>query len=51
MSRSFVVTVRAGEPFAFDGNTVKGHGKLAEMIKEQTGPRNVPWEVKEEHGY
>jgi hypothetical protein len=48
-SKSFIVKIKEGEPFAFDGNTIKGHGKLAQMIKEETDRRTVPWEIVEEH--
>ncbi len=51
MSKSYVLKVTSGKPFAFDGNNVKGHNKLAAMIREETDRRNVPWEVVEEHGY
>jgi hypothetical protein len=51
MSKSFVVMVRQGAPVAFDGNTIKGHSKLAELIKEETDRRNIPWGIVEEHGY
>jgi len=50
MSKSFIVTLREGEPFAFDGDTIKGPSRLARMIKEETDSRNIPWEIKEEHG-
>jgi hypothetical protein len=49
-SKSFFVKIKEGEPFAFDGNTIKGHSKLAKMIKEETERRNIPWEIVEEHG-
>jgi hypothetical protein len=51
MSKSFVVMVKEGETVAFDGNTIKGHARLAQLIKEETDRRNVPWEVVEEQGY
>jgi len=51
MSKSFIVIVKQGEPVAFDGNTIKGHSKLAKMIQEETGRRNIPWEIVEKHGY
>jgi hypothetical protein len=51
MSKSFMVTIKEGDPFAFDVNTIKGHIKLAQMIKEETDRRNVPWEIVEDHGY
>lgn len=50
-SRSYVLNLREGEPFGFDGNTVKGHNNLAEMIRAETDPRNIPWEIKDEQGY
>ena len=50
-SKSFVVTVSQGEPFVFDGNNVKWHLSLAEMIKEEAERRGIPWKVVEEHGY
>jgi hypothetical protein len=48
-SKSFVVKMQQGEPFAFDGDTIKGHSRLAAMIKEETDRRNIPWEVVEKH--
>jgi hypothetical protein len=51
MSKSYIVKLKQGEPFAFDGNTIKGHSKLAQLIKEETERRNIPWEIVEEHGY
>jgi hypothetical protein len=38
MSKSFTVNVKQGEPFAFDGNMIKGHTKLAQMLKDETDP-------------
>lgn len=49
VSKSYVLALRAGEPFGFDGNTVKGHNQLAQLIREETGPRDVPWQIREEH--
>lgn len=49
MSKSFEVRIQEREPFAFDGDTIKGHSKLAQMIKEETDSRNIPWELVEEH--
>jgi hypothetical protein len=49
MSKSFIVNIKDREPFAFDGNTIKGHSKLAQMIKEETDRRNIPWQTVEEH--
>jgi hypothetical protein len=51
MSKSFIVTVKLGGPVAFDGNTIKGLSKLAKMMQEETGRRNIPWEVVEKQGY
>jgi hypothetical protein len=51
LSKSFVVKVKQGDPVAFDGNTIKGHSKLAQMIKEETERRSIPWEIVEEQGY
>ena len=51
MSKSFIVKMKQDEPFAFDGNSIKGHSKLAQMIKEETEPRNILWEIVDEHGY
>jgi len=50
-SKSFVVKVKQGDAIAFDGNTIKGHSRLAEMIKEETEQRSIPWEIVEEQGY
>ena len=49
-SKSFTVNVKSGEPIAFDANAIKGHIELAEMIREQTERRNIPWKIVEEHG-
>jgi hypothetical protein len=51
MSRSFVLIAKQGDPVAFDGNTIKGHSKLAKMIQEETSRRNIPWEIVEKQGY
>jgi hypothetical protein len=50
MSKSFVVTIDGGDPFEFDGN-MRGHTKLAKMIKEDTDRRGIPWEIEEVQGY
>lgn len=50
MSKSFVVKRKDGQDFAFNGTTIKGHTKLAAIIKEETDARQVPWEIVEEHG-
>ena len=50
MSKSFLVRITGREPFGFDGDTIKGHSKLAQMIKEETDRRNISWEIVEEHG-
>jgi hypothetical protein len=49
MSTSFVVQRKVGEGFGFDGNTISEHEELADMIKEETDSRNIPWEIVEEH--
>lgn len=49
MSKSFSVTTTEGEPIVFDGNTIKGHTDLAQMIKEETDPREIPWQIVEQH--
>jgi hypothetical protein len=50
-SKSFIVKTKQGEPFAFDGTTIKEHATLAQMIKHETERRNIPWEFVDEHGY
>lgn len=49
MSKSFVINLKLGDPFVFDGNTIKGHVKLAEMVKVETEARGLHWEIVEEH--
>lgn len=49
MSKSYLLTLKDGDPFGFDGNSIKGHAKLARMIEEETSPRGIPWEVVEQH--
>lgn len=51
MSKSFMVRVKEGDQVVFDGNTIKGHSKCAELIREETERRNIPWEIVEEQGY
>jgi hypothetical protein len=48
-SQSYIVKRRDQFEFGFNGNTIKGHLALAEMIKLETNARNVPWNVVEEH--
>jgi hypothetical protein len=47
LSKSFIVTIKERESFEFDGNTIKKHLTLAQMIKEETDRRNIPWEIVE----
>jgi hypothetical protein len=49
MSKSFLIVMKDRASFGFDGNTTKGHTKLAQMIKEETDRRNIPWEIVEVH--
>lgn len=48
MNKIFLVKMKEGESFGFDGNTIKGHTKLAQMIKDETDSRNIAWEIVEE---
>jgi hypothetical protein len=50
ISKSFIVMVKQGDGFGFDGN-IKGHLELARMIKEETERRRIPWETVDEQGY
>ncbi len=50
MSKRFVVRMKQGEPFAFDADTIRGPSQLAKMIREETEPRNIPWEIVEKYG-
>jgi hypothetical protein len=49
LSKSFMLTTKDGEPFGFDGNTIKGHTMLADVIKKETDRRGIPWEIVEEY--
>lgn len=49
MSQSYLIEMDGREPFHFDGDAIKGHVILAEMIKEETDRRGIPWEIVEEH--
>ncbi len=49
MSESYVVKLKAIEPFVFDVNTIREHVVLAHMIKTETDKRNIPWEIVEKH--
>jgi hypothetical protein len=45
---SYLVTIKNGAPFKFGANEIKGHTKLASMIKAETDRRNIPWEIVED---
>jgi hypothetical protein len=49
LSKSFMLTTKYGEPFGFDGNTIRGHVILADVIKKETDQRGIPWEIVEEY--
>ncbi len=49
-SKRFVVRMKHGDPFAFDADSIRGPSQLAKMIREETEPRNIPWEIVEKHG-
>ena len=49
MSKNYRLEMNGHEPFHFDGNAIKGHVILAEMIKKKTDRRDIPWEIVEEH--
>jgi hypothetical protein len=49
MSKIFLITIKERDSFGFDGNSIKGHSKLAQMIKDETDRRSIPWEIVEEH--
>lgn len=49
MNKIFMIRIKEHEPFGFDANTIKGHSQLAQMVKEETDRRNIPWEIVEEH--
>ena len=49
MSKNYRLEMNGQEPFHFDGNAIKGHVILAEMIKKETDRRDIPWEIVEEH--
>jgi hypothetical protein len=47
-SRSYVVRRRDGKEFVFDGNRVKGLGRLAKLLRQEAETRAIPWMIKEE---
>ncbi len=49
MSQNFTLEIKDRESFRFDGNAIRGHVLLAQMIKKQTGKLSIPWEIVEEH--
>jgi hypothetical protein len=49
MSKNYRLEMNGHEPFHFDGNAIKGHVILAEMIKKETDRRDIPWDIVEEH--
>jgi hypothetical protein len=49
VSKSYLVVAKDIGIFQFDGDKIKGQGKLAKMIKEETDKRNVPWVVEDIH--
>ncbi len=50
MSKSFIVKMKQGDPFTFNGDTIRVHSRLAKMIREETEPRSIPWEIVERYG-
>jgi hypothetical protein len=47
MSRGFVVRRIGGEEFGFDGNTLQGHERLGEILRDEARKRDICWEVVE----
>ena len=47
LSKSYVVTRKDEKEFQFDGNSIRGHDKLAEMIGAETVDRGVAWTIVE----
>ncbi len=48
-SKGFLVRRKDNQEFRFDGNTIRDHLELAEMIKKETDPQNILWIIVEEH--
>ncbi len=49
LSKSFLLTTNDGESFGFDGNTIRSHVMLADLIKKKTDQRGIPWEIVEDY--
>jgi hypothetical protein len=47
-SRSFLVRRIGGEEFGFDGNTLQGHERLGEILRDEARKRDIRWEVVEQ---
>jgi hypothetical protein len=48
-SRSFLVTTKAGKDYSFDGNSVKGINRFAELLRKQADRFTLPWDIVEQH--
>jgi hypothetical protein len=50
MTTSRVLLVRriGGEEFGFDGNTLQGHERLGEILRDEARKRDIRWEVVEQ---
>jgi hypothetical protein len=48
MSKIDSLQLMGHEPFRFDGNAIRGHVILAEMIKKGMARRHIPWEIVQE---
>jgi hypothetical protein len=46
-SRIYLVRRRDGKEFVFDGNRVKGLGRLGKALREKADSREITWNVKE----
>jgi hypothetical protein len=47
MSPGFVVRRIGGEEFGFDGDTLQGHERLGEILRDEARKRDICWEVVE----
>jgi len=47
-SRRYVVRRRDGREFIFDGNRVKGLGRLGKLLRQEAETRGLLWKVNED---
>ena len=49
VSAFFLVVTTSGRELRFDGNSIKGIRRFGEILREQAGRLDLPWETVEEH--